>query len=115
MEGFDKQLLDRLRDALGDDTFEELVRDFVADLPRLSKAIAKAHAEGDVEALQEAAHELKGVAVLFGATDLARSCTDLIRLDERSETAADMRVKATLLFCEAARLIMSRSPVRSAC
>lgn len=44
-----------------------LYRYFLDERPRLSRTLSAALAEGDFEAMQEAAHSLKGAAIAIGA------------------------------------------------
>jgi HPt (histidine-containing phosphotransfer) domain-containing protein len=109
MDGFDHELLDRLRDALGEGMYKELAQDFDADVPRMMKRISEAHDAGDHPELEGAAHELKGVAVLFGAASLARTCTELLHLEARSESDIARLVERTLELCTSAQATVRRS------
>ena len=80
---------------------QRLYRYFLDERPKLGRTLSTALAEGDFEALQEAAHSLKGAAIAIGAeavggvllslenaarhknADSARR--DLVRLDRELE------------------------------
>ena len=75
--GFDDRLLEELRGALAPSTIRDLVDQFHATSRRLQDELAVAVAAGDGDAARRHAHELKGMAASFGATDLARACQRL--------------------------------------
>jgi HPt (histidine-containing phosphotransfer) domain-containing protein len=70
----DVAVLERLRATVGDDMFAELIQEFVNDSIRLQQRLLTAVARTDLDAARRAAHELRGVAVLFGAKELAALC-----------------------------------------
>jgi HPt (histidine-containing phosphotransfer) domain-containing protein len=109
MDGFDHELLDRLRVALGEEMYSELAQDFDADIPRMMKRISDAHEASDHAELEGAAHELKGVAVLFGAASLARTCTELLHLEARSTSDIADLVELSLALCTSAQATIRRS------
>lgn len=113
MDGFDRKILDRLRETLGDETFAGLANDFVADIPRITKKIVRALETDDLQALHELGHELKGVAVLFGAVELARACTDVMDLDGKSNEQTRTVIDATLALSDSAARIVEKSVVRA--
>jgi HPt (histidine-containing phosphotransfer) domain-containing protein len=74
MAHLDRAVLERLRATVGDDAYAELLGEFVTDSERLERTLKDACAKKDGAAAKRAAHELKGLAVLFGATELAKLC-----------------------------------------
>ncbi|MFA9430606.1 ATP-binding protein [Egicoccus sp. AB-alg2] len=72
--GFDDRLLAELRGALAPSTVRDLVGQFHTTSRRLIDELRAAVAAGDLPTAQRAAHELKGMAASFGATDLAACC-----------------------------------------
>ncbi len=93
MPQLDRAVLERLRATVGDDTFAELVKEFLRDSRRLEQALRDAVAAKDVEAARVSAHELKGLAVLFGAEKLAKLCTktDLEKASQAAELTGEVR------------------------
>jgi len=55
----------------------ELIETFVADTPKLREAMQQALVQGDVRALQRAAHTLKSSSGIVGAKALSKRCEDL--------------------------------------
>ena len=75
-----EQAITRLRDIAGDATgLNALIESFLAESPPLLDAMREAVATCDGDALQRAAHTLKGVAADFGAERLSRQC---LRIEE---------------------------------
>jgi two-component system, sensor histidine kinase and response regulator len=71
----DRNALDSVRDELDDERlFADLVRTFLAELPRRWDALAAAAGLGDRERLGALAHLLGGAAAQVGATRLAALC-----------------------------------------
>jgi HPt (histidine-containing phosphotransfer) domain-containing protein len=75
-ELFDAAQLLEMREISGDD-FAALIERFHASVHQGAQALRVAHEAQDAEALQRAAHKLKGGAATLGATDLAARCLDL--------------------------------------
>ncbi len=95
MPQLDRAVLGRLRATVGDDTFVELIGQFEHDSKRLERTIVDACEANDLPAAKKATHELKGLAVLFGAKKLAGLCSD-------AETRGDLKkaAKAAALCAE---------------
>ncbi|GAA3245013.1 hypothetical protein GCM10017691_51760 [Pseudonocardia petroleophila] len=72
----DPSALDDLRELVGGDpeALSGLVEDFLAETPPLLDALRTAVASGDAAAARRAAHTLRGVGAVFGATRLAQLC-----------------------------------------
>ncbi|HST82329.1 MAG TPA: response regulator, partial [Kineosporiaceae bacterium] len=70
----DPSELERLRELLGGDTaiLSGLITDFLADAPALVDTLSAARFDPD--SVHRAAHALKSLGTIFGATDLARLC-----------------------------------------
>ena len=114
MEGFDRAVLDRLRDAIGEADFLALVRTFVDDLRRMEEAIADAFQAGDRSALSSAVHELKGAAGFFGATRLVGSCADLKDGTGSSDAAIRAAVDRVLEQASAAAACLRAEVMKNA-
>jgi len=76
----DLSVIDRLRQ-LNQEGEPDVVREvfllFLDDAPRRISAIAEAIGRGDADALQRAAHTLKGAAASIGATALQALCLEV--------------------------------------
>ncbi|MDT7553816.1 MAG: hypothetical protein QOI16_2352, partial [Pseudonocardiales bacterium] len=77
-----------LRELVGDDpaAFSGVVQDFLTETPALVDALRAATDAGDRAGAHRAAHTLKGLGAMFGATDLA----DLCQQAESPDGAADL-------------------------
>ena len=69
-----RAVIAQLREAVGDHAFGEIATDFVNDSKRLEDDLRRALRTGDPERARSVAHELRGLASLFGADALARTC-----------------------------------------
>jgi HPt (histidine-containing phosphotransfer) domain-containing protein len=114
VDGFDRASLDRLRETVGEEMFVELANDFVADIPRITKKIVRALEVDDLDALQDLAHELKGVAVLFGAADLAEACTRIMKLESLAGDDVRASIDDTLALSDAAARLVQATAVTKA-
>jgi PAS domain S-box-containing protein len=72
----DRQTLDQLREALGDDV-TGIIGFFLDYLPGQIETLHKALASGDADTLRREAHSLKGSAGNLGALPLAQRCKEL--------------------------------------
>ncbi len=81
-----------LADLLEDDqmVMREVLTAFRASTPGSALAMAKAHANGNVQAMSDIAHKLKSAARAVGAARLGQSCADI------EEAAAGVPPAATL-------------------
>jgi CheY-like chemotaxis protein len=73
----DEAFLDRLAHDIGPDGVAEMVRVFLDDAPARMMAIQSAMADGDIRAVQRAAHALAGAACNVGLTRLANAASAL--------------------------------------
>ena len=81
-------MLEELRASLGDDGLAEVVRDFMADLPRALARLRRAGTESDTHTIREAAHSMKSLAQLFGAASVTHPLAGL-EADARQGSVAD--------------------------
>ena len=102
MEVIDRRVMERLQGNIGDDAFRSLATVLVDDLARLRNQITDSLQDEDVERVRRTAHELKGVAGIFGAKALQESCTDLMRSDEPQGTMRSM-AEIAIAHCDALR------------
>jgi CheY-like chemotaxis protein len=72
----DPAAITNLRELVGDDpaAFSGVVQDFLTETPALVDALRAAADAGDRTEAHRAAHTLKGLGAMFGATDLADLC-----------------------------------------
>jgi signal transduction histidine kinase/DNA-binding response OmpR family regulator/HPt (histidine-containing phosphotransfer) domain-containing protein len=84
----DPAAITNLRELVGDDpaAFSGVVQDFLTETPALVDALHAAADAGDRVEAHRAAHTLKGLGAMFGATDLA----DLCQQAESPDGAADL-------------------------
>ena len=82
MSDIDRVVLGRLYETLGSEVFEDFVTDFLHDAERLERLLVAALNAHQGAAARRAAHELRGLAALFGATALARCCLDLEQVSD---------------------------------
>lgn len=67
--------LDRLRATVGDPAgLQEILHEFLACSQRLVRQMTSARRRGRIHEVERAAHTLKSMARLIGATDLAEAC-----------------------------------------
>ncbi len=94
--------LDMLRESVGDDPefIREVLASFASDSPLLMKSLRTGIAEGDSQAVQNAAHTLKSTSRLFGAKALADVCQTIERLgrEKRLQDAIALMKTAELEF-----------------
>ena len=77
---------------LGAAEFESLVRLFLTDGAARVAALREAAGKGDVHAIAELAHSLKGSSGTFGATALADSCAELQAAASSGDLATALRL-----------------------
>ena len=87
----DRSALAGLRE-LGKAEFESLVRLFLTDGAARVAALREAAGKGDVHAIAELAHSLKGSSGAFGATALADICTELEATASSGDRATAVRL-----------------------
>ena len=75
MVHLNRAVIAQLREAVGDKVFAEIADDFVGDCKRLETGLRRALKSGDVRGARTCAHELRALAALFGADELAQSCS----------------------------------------
>jgi len=75
MVRLDRAVIAQLREAVGDKVFTEIADDFIKDCKRLEKGLLRSLRSGDVRGARTCAHELRALAALFGADELAQSCS----------------------------------------
>jgi two-component system, sensor histidine kinase and response regulator len=66
----------------------ELIDDFLSSAPETLASIREAHRNDSRDALQYAAHSLKGSSLNIGADGLARLCSDLEKSGKVASSAA---------------------------
>src|SRR5262249_55349594 len=76
----DWMLLDQLRDEVGAGVLRDVVAMFLEKAPSVLATLRDAATRGDVGAIREAAHKLKGTCAMLGARALAERCAELERL-----------------------------------
>ena len=84
-----RAVIAQLREAVGDHAFGEIATDFVNDSKRLEDDLRRALRTGDPERARSVAHELRGLASLFGADALARTCKEASRATKACAGARD--------------------------
>ncbi|MEX2538644.1 MAG: Hpt domain-containing protein [Actinomycetota bacterium] len=114
MEVLDRGVLQRLRRNVGDEVFLDLAKQVVDDLARLRKEIVDSLDRDDFESVRHAMHELKGLAGLFGASVLARSCSDLMSLSASPKEVRRKRFAKTLALCSSTRHFIEDEVLKSA-
>jgi HPt (histidine-containing phosphotransfer) domain-containing protein len=72
-----RAVIAQLREAVGEGAFTEIACDFVKDSKRLESALRRAAKDRNAAAAKASAHELRGLAAIFGAEALAKCCADL--------------------------------------
>src|SRR4051812_34071514 len=92
MSQLDRAVLERLRTTVGDAAFVELVAEFLRDCDRLAAALVDAVESCDSDAAKRHAHELKGMAQLFGAKHLANVCTEADRTGDLGSANAALGI-----------------------
>ncbi len=93
--------------APSDVNFQDLVRRFVARLPKMRDEINQALAKGDLKVVNSVAHKLKGLGGSFGFPEITRVAADVEQLSEghssdlRSDLADDLarRVEELCKLC----------------
>ncbi|KLI99417.1 hybrid sensor histidine kinase/response regulator [Luteimonas sp. FCS-9] len=108
----DGEVLDDLRDLLGDDV-DRLVAVFLDDTPRLLATFERAAAAGDHEAMREAAHSLKSSSANLGALALSAEARG-IEAAARAGTLDDAEAavgRLTAAFARARDALRARGPV----
>jgi len=98
----DRSWLRRLRGDVDDDTYNDLVQTVLDDLTRLQGSIEETFAKRDVPTLKRLAHELKGVAMLFGDDALTESCEELMESDAPDTRSLEGSVRILLGLCDEA-------------
>lgn len=88
MPQINRDVIEQLREAVGDSAFADIADDFVTDSKRLESALRHALRVGDPQVARTVAHELRGLAAVFGADALARACKAV-------ETAGGAALKET--------------------
>ncbi len=83
---FDEGKLQRMREALGEDSLSELLSDVPGETARLLQDLQGALAKGDFDAAQDHAHTIKGLASNFAAVRIALLAKDVE--DEVKETGS---------------------------
>ncbi len=76
-EKLDRDVLDELRDATGDEFLRELVETFLAEAPGMIADLETASAQDDADAFRRAAHSIKSNANTFGAVTLAELAREM--------------------------------------
>ncbi len=103
--------LANLKEELGEEFIDGLIRDFLRDIPRRRDELAEAHRRRDAPALRHVAHTLQGESGNLGARRLARACADLQRA---ASVGADIdSAVATVLAALVAAEMALASPLRS--
>ena len=108
----DPAVLDSLRGLVTEEgQFREMIDLFLEDTPRRLQALHSALEASNAQALEQAAHQLKGSSGNFGALGMVRLCMDLEalaragKMDEAAEQMRELeaefqRVRTTLAACE---------------
>jgi signal transduction histidine kinase/CheY-like chemotaxis protein/HPt (histidine-containing phosphotransfer) domain-containing protein len=107
----DGEVLDDLRDLLGDDV-DRLVAVFLDDTPRLLASFNAAAAAGDQDAMREAAHSLKSSSANLGALALSAEAKR-IEAAARAGTlreAEDAARRLDAAFAHARQALLARAP-----
>jgi HPt (histidine-containing phosphotransfer) domain-containing protein len=73
----DGNVLDRLRDAVGEEFVRELVATFLGDAPAQLATLRGAVERGDADEARRAAHTLKSNGATFGAEGFSELCRQL--------------------------------------
>ncbi|MEM6903242.1 MAG: ATP-binding protein, partial [Pseudomonadota bacterium] len=95
----DRQVIDGMRETIGDDVVDDLVDSFEIEARDRSEKIAKALMEPDIKAVSEEAHAMKSLAGSFGAPRLM-SMTALLEKTAKQLQADDPQADQDLI-CEA--------------
>lgn len=77
MPEFDPATLSNWQRRLGPAGFKRVIDSLVADAPRQAQLLRDGAAQGDVAAVQRAAHSIKTLSGMFGALELQRWCQEL--------------------------------------
>jgi signal transduction histidine kinase/CheY-like chemotaxis protein/HPt (histidine-containing phosphotransfer) domain-containing protein len=76
-QALDETVLQRLRESVGDEFFQELVEVFVSESGTMMAELHRAASEGDTESLHRVAHTLKSNSASFGAMSLSELCREM--------------------------------------
>lgn len=74
---FDGHILEQMSEVISTDSLSTLIRNYMADIDRLLEQIASTDINNDLERIQSAAHELKGIAGQVGASLLSALAAEL--------------------------------------
>lgn len=101
MPVLDREVLDELRSAIGNDV-DSLIDLFLDDAPKLVETLETAAAAPDYQALQDAAHSLKSASANMGALALS-AAAKRIELGARMRTLDRPAVAVAMVVVEFAR------------
>lgn len=96
-DGFNPLRLEQLCNELNHSAVEDMVRDFLADLPGRLTHIRQLNEAGQWPVLERNAHSLKGLTALFGLQNLSEHFRDI---EAAAEAADGAKVKALCLTLE---------------
>jgi signal transduction histidine kinase/DNA-binding response OmpR family regulator len=95
--GIDRDVLDGLREDLGDpETLRQVVAAFLDRLPLVLTELRGAATRGDQAAILASAHALKGTSAMLGATALSEQCAELERV-ARAGTLQDVPARLDVI------------------
>lgn len=102
METLERQVLDGLRQAVGDETATELIDMYFEESASLLADIQRAVSAGDRQTVHLQAHTLKSTSAIVGANSLAEACSELEHLSARRLDGAARIVNAVVKLHSAA-------------
>ena len=79
---FDRDVLDQLREDLGETAAREVIMSFLDQTPSVLSALRDAAARADVPSIRRAAHTIKGTSSTLGARELSEQCAEIERVGQ---------------------------------
>ena len=98
VQSLDMNVINELRDSIGD-AFDRMVGIFLEDISDYKRAIGDAVNSGNMQALVDAAHNIKGNALTFGAERLVEACRNIESLPH-SATSEEVSMLTSLMLSE---------------
>jgi HPt (histidine-containing phosphotransfer) domain-containing protein len=78
----DRDVLDQLREDLGETAAREVITSFLDQTPSVLSALRDAAARADVPSIRRAAHMIKGTSSTLGARELSEQCAEIERVGQ---------------------------------
>jgi HPt (histidine-containing phosphotransfer) domain-containing protein len=78
----DRDVLDQLREDLGETAAREVIMSFLDQTPSVLSALRDAAARADVPSIRRAAHTIKGTSSTLGARELSEQCAEIERVGQ---------------------------------